>query len=90
VAEVSRAERLASTHHLVVVLRLVVETGGHVLYGEVMPVAGDRGHRFVGLAGLGPAVLGSVADWVQDMKERRGNDIETAFQPHDAEHGPVG
>ena len=49
-------EALSDKRQLVVILRLVIAPSGQLLYGEVVDVeAGPRG-RFVGWAGLTPAV----------------------------------
>ena len=90
-AEDSQADRLAATHHIVLVLRLVAEANGNVLYGEVMNAAGapgDRGCRFVGLAELGGAVRTCVSAVVRDPEAPvRCN--ETPLKPSGTEHGPV-
>jgi hypothetical protein len=92
VAEDSRGDRLAATHHIVLVLRLVAQANGEVLYGEVMNAgspAGEPGCRFVGLAGITAAVGTCVSDLVHDLKSpmRRG---DLPFEDNGTEHGPVG
>ena len=85
-AEGSGAERLAATRQFVVVLRLVVEAGGNILYGEVVDSRGESGHRFVGLIGLGDA----VRIWLRQAMHGNGLDDEESFEPDGTEHGPVG
>jgi len=88
VAEGSSADRLAATKHIVVLLRLVADSGGNVLYGEVMNPAGDGGCRFVGHAGIGEAVRACLSGWVGDERiQPRGSDV--SFEPNGTEHGPV-
>jgi hypothetical protein len=92
VADDSRADRLAATQPIVLVLRLVAEANGNVLYGEVMNAAGqagDRGRRFVGLDGIAETVGKCVRDWVRD-REIRVRGSETPFEPNGTQHGPVG
>jgi hypothetical protein len=92
VVEDSQADRLAATQHIVLVLRLVAEAEGTVLYGEVMNAggpAGERGCRFVGLAGIAEAVSTCVNDWFGDREIRAGGS-EMTYRPNGTEHGPVG
>ena len=87
-AEESREDRLAATKHIVVLLRLVADAGGNVLYGEVMNPAGDGGCRFVGHAGIGEAVRACLSAWIGDKQiQARGSD--GPFDPNGAENGPV-
>ena len=87
-AEGSRADRLAATQTIVVLLRLVADAGGNVLYGEVMDPAGDGGCRFVGYAGIGEAVRACLSGWVGGAQiQARGS--EAPFEPNGTEHGPV-
>jgi hypothetical protein len=63
VAEHVQAESLGTTAHLVVVLGLVVDKVGQVLYGEIVdPQIEDR-YRFVGLDGIPKA----VSDWLREV-----------------------
>jgi hypothetical protein len=88
VGEGSRADRLAATQHIVVLLRLVADAGGNVLYGEVMNPAGDSGCRFVGYAGIGEAVRACLSSWVGGARiQARGSGVP--FEPNGTEHGPV-
>ena len=87
-ADQTQSDRLGATHHLVVVLRLVVATGGHVLHGEVLEPA--RGHRFVGLTGLAGAVRDSVADWLRKDGDVGMRDAVPMSEPTGTENDPVG
>jgi hypothetical protein len=92
VAEDSRGDRLAATQHIVLVLRLVAQADGEVLYGEVMnagSIAGERGCRFVGLAGIAGAVRTCVSDLVGDTGPGALG-WEMRLDPNGTEHGPVG
>jgi hypothetical protein len=63
VAEHVQAERLGTTAHLVVVLGLVVDKGGQVLYGEIVDPQVEGRYRFVGLDGIPTA----VSDWLREV-----------------------
>ena len=54
--EVHRADALAATRDLVVLVRLTVGAGGRVLYGEVVDPDTRKGHPFRGLAGMSAAL----------------------------------
>lgn len=87
-ADQTQSDRLGATHHLVVVLRLVVATGGHVLHGEVLEPA--KGHRFVGLTGLAGAVRDSITDW---LRKDGGVELRDEFptsEPTGTDNDPVG
>jgi len=90
-AEDLRGDRLAASEHIVLVLRLVTQPNGEVLYGEVMNAAAsaaDRGRRFVGMAGIEMAVRSCVSDLVH-QNEQTGTE-EMPVGPDRTEHGPVG
>ena len=66
----AQAEQLGSTRQLVVVLGLVVDRLGRVLYGEIVdPQVEDR-YRFVGLDGIPDA----VSDWLRLGRPGRHGD----------------
>ena len=54
--EAYRADALATTRHVVVLLRLAVGAGGRILYGEVVDPDTQKGHPFHRLAGLPTAL----------------------------------
>jgi len=85
-----RADSLAAMHHLVVVLRLVVDTGGRVVHGEVMEPAAASGHRFVGLTGLAGAVRDAIGDWLGKSGGPRRHESDPPSGPTGTESGPVG
>lgn len=91
VEEDLRADRLAATQSIVLVIRLVADASATVLYGEVMNAggsAGDRGRRFVGLTGVAEAVGKCVSDLVRDGGlATRGE--EMSFEANGTERGPV-
>jgi hypothetical protein len=57
----SGPERLAATREWVIVFRLV-ETSGHVLYGEILEPPTNGRHRFVGTNGL----IEAVREWLRE------------------------
>ena len=61
-AKEPQTEQLGTTRQFVVVLGLVVDKVGRVLYGEVVDPQLEGRYRFVGLDGI-PA---AVRDWLRD------------------------
>ena len=59
--EEPQAELLGATRRVVVVLGLVIDKVGKVLYGEVVDPHAEGKHRFVGSEGIG----GAVNDWLR-------------------------
>jgi hypothetical protein len=58
----SRAEQLGTTNRFVVVLGLVVDQLGRVLYGEVVDLQAEGRYRFVGPDGI----AGAVGAWLRE------------------------
>lgn len=81
----SGQERLAATRECVIVFRLVVETTGHVLYGEILepPISGR--HRFVGTIGL----IEAVREWLHEAISQPDCSDDPSPGVADTEHGPV-
>nr|ALS90606.1 MetaGeneMark_Unknown Function [uncultured bacterium] len=69
-AEHVQAERLGTTAHLVVVLGLVVDKVGQVLYGEIVDPQVEGKYRFVGLDGIPKA----VSDWLREARPAQRRD----------------
>jgi hypothetical protein len=72
VGEEAQAELLGATRRVVVVLGLVVDKLGRVLYGEVVDPQADGRYRFLGLDGISVA----VRDWLRKappMHDRDGS-----------------
>jgi hypothetical protein len=70
VAEESPTERLEATSRFVVVLGLVVDKVGRVLYGEIVDPGAEGRHHFVGLDGIPVA----VRDWLRERASTQGRD----------------
>lgn len=65
-----QAERLGTTEHLVVVLGLVVDKVGQVLYGEIVDPQVERRYQFVGLDGIPKA----VSEWLREVQAPQRRD----------------
>ena len=81
----SGQERLAATRDCVIVFRLVVETTGHVLYGEILEPPTDGQHRFVGTIGL----VQEVREWLREAFSQLDGSDAPSPGVADTEHGPV-
>lgn len=81
----SGQERLAATRECVIVFRLVVETTGHVLYGEILEPPTSGRHRFVGTNGL----IDAVHDWLREAISQPDRSDDPTVGAVDTEHGPV-
>ncbi len=68
-----------------IVFRLVLETTGQVLYGEILEPPTNGRHRFVGTTGL----IEAVREWLREAISQP--DCTDAPSPGvtDTEHGPV-
>jgi hypothetical protein len=69
----------------VIVFRLVVETTGHVLYGEILEPPTNGRHRFVGTNGL----IEAVHEWLRDAISQPDRSADSSVGVADTEHGPV-
>jgi hypothetical protein len=81
----SGQERLATTREWVIVFRLVVETNGHVLYGEILEPPTHGRHRFVGSKGL----IEAVREWLREAISQPDRDDDPSSGVSDMEHGQV-
>jgi hypothetical protein len=54
----SQFDKLAEKRYVTVLVRLVVDPHGHLIYGQVIDVEGTPQARFTGWRGLGQAVRG--------------------------------
>jgi hypothetical protein len=81
----SGQERLAATRECVIVLRLVVETTGNVLYGEILEPPTIGRHRFVGTIGL----IEAVREWLREAISQPDRSVDPSPGIGDREHGPV-
>jgi hypothetical protein len=81
----SGPERLAATREWVIVFRLVVETNGHVLYGEILEPPTSGRHRFVGTNGL----IDAVREWLREAISQSDRSDDPSVVTVDTEHDPV-
>jgi hypothetical protein len=79
VSEEPQAELLGTTRRVVVVLGLVIDGLGKVLYGEVVDPQAEGKYRFVGPQGIG----GAVSDWLRSGA-RDATDVSPAVTPERA------
>jgi hypothetical protein len=79
VSKTQRADALAITRHVVVLLRLTVGAGNRILYGEVVDPDKRSSHPFHGLAGLSAALRDSLAAVIAPRDDAR--DRESACDP---------
>ena len=70
VAKEPQAEQLGNTRQFVVVLGLVIDRVGRVLYGEVVDPQRDGRYRFIGLDGIPTA----VSDWLREVRDTQRRD----------------
>lgn len=69
-AEEPQPEQLGNTRQFVVVLGLVIDNVGRVLYGEVVDPQRDGRYRFIGLDGIPTA----VSDWLREVRATQRRD----------------
>ena len=69
-AKEPQTEQLGNTRQFVVVLGLVIDRVGQVLYGEVVDPQRDGRYRFIGLDGIPTA----VSDWLREVRDTQRRD----------------